>query len=158
MHLFLKKCHLESGLYQRDEDRPPRIFCQSDKCPCPREKKKLDLPGVSLKTPRFGVSKTHKKRCFFFCAQAPRRPDSARFRPQFTIKPPFSIKSEFLNQVSHVGPTAGWFRRNSQLASPHPTAKPKLGWLRIVARKLRLVLFELDRTGNKVTAKAKAYW
>ena len=41
--------------------------------------------------------------------------------------------------------------------SPHPTAKPSWGWLRVVARKLRLVLFELDRTRNKVTAKAEAY-
>ena len=42
--------------------------------------------------------------------------------------------------------------------SPHPTAKPSWGWLRVVVRKLHLVLFELDRTRNKVTAKAKAYW
>ena len=41
---------------------------------------------------------------------------------------------------------------------PHPTAKPSWGWLRVVVRKLRLVLFDLDRTGNKVTAKAKACW
>ena len=37
---------------------------------------------------------------------------------------------------------------------PHPTAKPSWGWLRVGVRKLRLVLFELHRTGNKVTAKA----
>ena len=41
------------------------------------------------------------------------------------------------------------------MTSPHPTAKPIWGWFRVVVRKLRLVLVELDRTGNKVTAKAK---
>ena len=44
------------------------------------------------------------------------------------------------------------------VTTPHPTAKPSWGWLRVVVRKLRLVLVELDRTRNKVTAKAKAYW
>ena len=41
---------------------------------------------------------------------------------------------------------------------PHSTAKQSWGWLRVVVKKLRLVLSELDRTRNKITAKAKAYW
>ena len=42
---------------------------------------------------------------------------------------------------------------------PHTTTKPGRGWLRIVVRKLRfLVLFELDRTGNNVTAKPPCDW
>ena len=41
--------------------------------------------------------------------------------------------------------------------SPHRATKPSRGWLRVVVRKLRLVLFELDRAGNKVTARARAY-
>ena len=41
--------------------------------------------------------------------------------------------------------------------SPHRATKPSQGWLRVVVRKLRLVLFELDRAGTKVTARARAY-
>ena len=36
--------------------------------------------------------------------------------------------------------------------SPHRATKPSRGWLRVVVRKLRLVLFALSRTGNKITA------
>ena len=41
--------------------------------------------------------------------------------------------------------------------SPHRATKPSRGWLRVVVRELRLVLVELDRAGNKVTARARAY-
>ena len=44
------------------------------------------------------------------------------------------------------------------VASPNPTTKPSRGWVRVVVRKPRLVLSELHRAGNKVTARARAYW
>ena len=41
--------------------------------------------------------------------------------------------------------------------SPHRATKASRGWLRVVIRKPRLVLSELHRAGNKVTARARAY-
>ena len=42
------------------------------------------------------------------------------------------------------------------VTSPHPTAKPSWGWLRVGVRKPRLVLVGIIATCNKVTAKARA--
>ena len=71
---------------------------------------------------------------------------------QITETPHFDVFSCTRKNVQK-----GMFFRYS-MTPPHPTAKPSSGWLRVVVRKLHLVLFELDRTGNKATAKAKAYW
>ena len=39
-----------------------------------------------------------------------------------------------------------------------PPTKPSRGWLRVVVRKPRLVLFEYRATRNKVTATPRSYW
>ena len=64
-------------------------------------------PWFSIKFPIenpafWGLQNTHKNRCFF----ALKRREGwvlHAFRPQFTINPAFSIKSELLHQVSHIG-------------------------------------------------------
>ena len=50
----------------------------------------------------------------------------------------------------------GMFFRYS-VTSPHPTAKPSWGWLRIGVRKPRLFLAEFMATWNKVTAPPRSY-
>ena len=71
----------------------------------------------------------------------PRRSGASEHAPWLALRSGHAaIKQDFLNCAPQ----------------PHQTTKPSRGWFRVVVRKLRLVLiFDLDHTGNEVTAKER---
>ena len=133
---------------------------------CKHRKNRLfpDVSDLAPKARKTFFTKVRSQRAHFFVYRRPQGIyadlTSMLQREQTTGTPPFCFPSV----VSCKLHLANWqkmclnstfFRYSAR--SPHRATKPSRDWLRVVVRKLHLVLFELDRAGNKVTARASAY-
>ena len=122
-----------------------------------------DVGDLAPKARKTFFTKVRSQRAHFFVYRRPQGIyadlTSKLQREQTTGTPPFCFPSVVSPIWQIVGKkmclNSTFFRYSAR--SPHRATKPSRGWLRVVVRKLRLVLVELDRAGNKVTARARAY-